>query len=261
MLATWDNHDYGDYERGHDFPLKQVSKELFLDFWGEPSGTTRRATPGIYDAVILGSAGRRVQIILLDTRWFKSSALPDLRPPEFKASAGVIGRFRPNPSSDVTLLGSEQWTWLQAQLRKPAELRLIVSGGQIVADEKGMDEWGNFPAERARLLKLIRSTHAEGVLLLTGNVHFAELSLLASFDYPLYDFTASGMTDENIEPRYAGARNQYRVAGPHVAVNFGLISIDWDRPNGPMISLESRGLDGKAEFSESVALRDLRFPD
>jgi alkaline phosphatase D len=35
-LATWDNHDYGKHDGGVEFPLKDVSKRVFLDFFGEP---------------------------------------------------------------------------------------------------------------------------------------------------------------------------------------------------------------------------------
>jgi hypothetical protein len=55
----------------------------------------------------------------------------------------------------VTLLGEEQWAWLERQLRQPAEVRFIASSTQIVADQKGMDEWGNYPHERSRLFDLI----------------------------------------------------------------------------------------------------------
>ena len=39
-----------------------------------------------------------------------------------------------------------------------------------------MDEWSNFPRERQRLFDLIETTKANGVILLSGNVHFTEIS-------------------------------------------------------------------------------------
>lgn len=136
--ATWDNHDYGHYSAGAEFPLKEESKEIFLDFFGEPADSERRRRPGLYDAEIHGPEGRRLQIVLLDTRTFKSPPALAGRPEE---SSGSLGKHAPNEDPEATLLGEAQWAWLEEQLRLPAEVRLIASSGQVVADEKGMDEF------------------------------------------------------------------------------------------------------------------------
>jgi alkaline phosphatase D len=47
MMATWDNHDYGTHNGGVDFELKEVSKRIFLDFFGEPQNSERRQHAGI----------------------------------------------------------------------------------------------------------------------------------------------------------------------------------------------------------------------
>jgi hypothetical protein len=44
MMATWDNHDYGTYAGGADFVLKEKSKTIFLDFFGEPADPPSDAT-------------------------------------------------------------------------------------------------------------------------------------------------------------------------------------------------------------------------
>ena len=140
VMATWDNHDYGHHSAGEEFELKKVSKEIFLDFFGEPADSERRQRPGIYDTEILGPEGRRVQIILLDTRTFKSPPRLAERP---EGAGGSLGKYAPNDDPSATLLGEAQWKWLEVQLRHPAEICLIASSGQVVADQKGMDEWGN----------------------------------------------------------------------------------------------------------------------
>jgi len=247
ILATWDNHDYGKHDGGAEFPLKEVSREIFLDFFGEPADSERRTHAGIYDARILGPPGRRVQIVLLDTRFFKGPCVLAERP---AGAGGSLGKYAPNTDPEVTLLGEEQWAWLEAQLREPAEIRLIASSTQIVADEKGMDEWGNYPRERRRLFELIGTTGAEGVILLSGNVHFAEISRTDEGPYPLFDFTSSGLTHVNEE--YPKAANSYRVAGPYVDLNFGLVEIDWEASPSPSITLKAVGVDGAAAFEYQV---------
>src|SRR5579885_3267684 len=46
VLATWDDHDYGKNDAGADWPLKDQSQKLFLDFWGVPADSTRRRQKG-----------------------------------------------------------------------------------------------------------------------------------------------------------------------------------------------------------------------
>jgi len=184
VMATWDNHDYGTRAGGAEFPLKRVSRDIFLDFFDEPAGSARRLREGVYDAKTFGPKGRRVQVILLDTRYFKGPTIRDERSSEEKQALDIIGKYAPNDDPDVALLGAAQWAWLEEQLNKPAELRLIASGTQIIPDEKGMDERGNYPLERQRFIDLLRSTKVNGVILLSGNVHFGEVSALEVLDYP-----------------------------------------------------------------------------
>jgi alkaline phosphatase D len=192
----------------------------------------------------------------LDTKWFRSDFEKDQSTAEERKAIGKVGKYAPNRAQDATILGETQWRWLEEQLRRPAEVPLIVSSTQIVADQKGMDEWGVFPRERERLIRLIRNTNAKGVLLLSGNVHFAELSVWNDGSYPLYDLTSSGMT--HVNPTYAAAANRHRVAGPFVERNFGLLEIDWEAKPWPMLTLRALGEDGRAGFSHTISLGDLQ---
>ncbi len=257
ILATWDNHDYGKHDGGAEFSLKEESKQLFLDFFDEPTNSDRRKRDGIYDAKIYGPPGRRVQIILLDTRTFKSPYIKDERSKDQKVALGIRGQYLPNRDPGATLLGNEQWEWLGAQLQQQADLRLIASSTQILADQKAMEEWGNFPLERQRLFDLIEQTKASGLILLSGNVHYAEISITDEAPYPLYDFTSSGMTHTN--PAYAELLNNKRVAGPLTEENFGLIDIEWDAPDGPMVILRAFGLKGTEAFRREIPLSKLQL--
>jgi alkaline phosphatase D len=256
ILATWDNHDYGKHDGGAEFDLKEASKDIFLDFFEEPAGSDRRKRPGIYDAKILGPRGKRVQIILLDCRSFKSSYVIDKRSAEEKAALNIRGQYLPNPTPDATLLGDAQWAWLAGELKKPANIRIIASSTQIVADEKAMEEWGNFPLERQKLFDLIDETKAEGVILLSGNVHYSEISLTNEGPYTLTDFTASGMTHST--PAYAELANSRRVSGPFTGYNFGEVEIDWDTGTGPEVHLTCFDAIGNTQFGETVNVADLK---
>ena len=132
----------------------------------------------------------------------------------------------------------------------------MASSTQVVADRKGMDEWGNYPHERRRLFELIGDTRASGVVLLSGNVHFAELSRSEEGPYPLYDLTSSGLT--HVDAEYAEAPNPYRVAGPLAELNFGLVEVDWRAGPAPDVRLSARRADGSKAFEHRVSLSSLR---
>jgi alkaline phosphatase D len=120
-----------------------------------------------------------------------------------------------------------------------------------------MDEWGNYPLERQKLFDLIESTGAEGVVLLTGNVHFSEVSKLETIFYPIFDFTASGL--DHVNEKYANAPNKYRVSGPCVVDNFGLVEIDWDTKLAPQVTFKAIGLDGSTAFDHQINLDELHM--
>jgi alkaline phosphatase D len=256
IMATWDNHDYGTHNGGADFKLKEVSKKIFLDFFGEPAESERRRRAGIYDAKVFGTEGRRTQIILLDTRTFRGPFKPDERDKDERAQIGKVGKYVPHNDTRIPLLGDDQWEWLEKQLRMPADIRLICSSTQIIPDKKGMDEWGCFPHERRRLFDLIWATKANGVILLSGNVHFAEISRVETTAYPLIDFTSSGLT--HINEVYAKAANEYRVAGPLTELNFGLVEVDWTVQPSAEVTLMAIADDGSDSFTHRISLDELQ---
>ncbi|MFM8711608.1 MAG: alkaline phosphatase D family protein, partial [Sphingomonadales bacterium] len=132
LLATWDDHDFGRNDAGRHYPFKEQSKEIFLDFFKEPLQSERRKHPGLYQVEYLQAGNRRVQLILLDNRTFRDDVLP-------YDSTAVLPRkkyfypldYKPHTSKDSTLLGEQQWQWLEEQLRQPADLRFICSGTQF----------------------------------------------------------------------------------------------------------------------------------
>lgn len=98
--------------------------------------------------------------------------------------------------------------------------------------------------------------HANGVLLLSGNVHFTEVSRYDDGRYPLYDFTASGMT--HVNPAYASAPNEHRVAGPFVGHNVGVVEIDWEARSSPVIRLSALDTNGETGFEYDPVLDELQ---
>ncbi|MEM6674712.1 MAG: alkaline phosphatase D family protein [Planctomycetota bacterium] len=247
VLATWDDHDFGKNDAGAEWELKEVAQEEFLDFFGVPADSPRRARKGVYHAETMGDAGRRVQVILLDTRYHRTPLREADPRPE------GLGPYAPDRSEGATLLGEEQWVWLEQKLKEPAELRIVASSIQVVADEHGWECWGNLPAERERLYDLIESTGARGVMFISGDRHLIEISRDQGGPYPLWDFTSSGFNwgeSEVEEP------NRHRLGPVLREPNFGTIAVDWSTPD-PTVTLTGHGLDGRALMRETFGLGDL----
>jgi alkaline phosphatase D len=255
LLATWDDHDFGRNDAGRHYPFRKESKEIFLDFWEEPAGSARRQREGIYTAYTFEGRGRRVQLILLDGRTFRD----DLR--TYRGELHRDARFFypldyfPHQTADSTLLGEAQWRWLEEQLRQPADLRIIGSGTQFGISFNGYEAWANFPHEQKRMLDLIRSTRAGGVLFISGDVHYGEISVIrADGLYPVYDFTSSGITSTWHFP----TPNDNRIEGPVMDNHFGLLSIDWSTPD-PRIKMEIFDLRGNQRVEHTVPLSAISF--
>ena len=223
-------HDYGANDAGAEYPKKRESQQLFLDFFGVPKDDPRRKQEGVYSSYLYGPKGKRVQLILLDGRYFRS-ALKGFKPGE-----GFRGIYVPNTDPGATVLGETQWRWLEAQLKVPADLRIIGSGVQVVPDEHGSEMWGNFPNERKKLFCLVRETKANGVVILSGDRHLAEISRLPAdhrdgIGYPLYDICSSSLnlpsgnfTKSGV--RFANEINSYRIGLTYFDINFGNALID-----------------------------------
>src|SRR5688572_9172827 len=126
VLATWDDHDYGVNDGGVEYPKKRESQQVFLDFFGVPKESPRRNREGVYYSELSGPPGKRLQVILLDTRYFRS---PLVRRPPGQAGTGP---YIANNDPSSTVLGEAQWKWLEEQLRIPAEVRIIASSIQVV---------------------------------------------------------------------------------------------------------------------------------
>ncbi len=265
ILATWDDHDYGRNDAGADYPLRRESQQIFLDFFEVPQDDARRQQEGVYSARIFGPEGKRVQIILLDARYHRSPLKRSTRSAE--PGEGYRGIYGENTDEGATMLGPAQWKWLEEQLRKPAEVRIIGSGVQVIAYENGWETWGNFPKERERLFRLIRDTRASGVVLLSGDRHLSEISRLAADDplgvgYPLIDITSTSlnapsgnMTKSGV--RFANELNRYRVGLTYFDINFGAVQIDWSEAD-PTLRLQIREASGQVVLQQRLKLSELQ---
>jgi len=105
------------------------------------------------------------------------------------------------------------------------------------------------------MLELIKKTKANGVLFITGDVHYGEISQLEVDGlYPVYDVTSSGITST----WHFAAPNDNRIEGPVMENHFGLISIDWNKKD-PEIKMEVWDVRDNQRIEHTIKLSDISF--
>lgn len=241
FLATWDDHDFGRRDGGADWSGKQDARRDFLNYWSYAKNSVPLEQDGIYHAKIIGPKKKMVQVIMLDTRYNRSP---------LKERAGFEGKAMDyEPQDQGTILGENQWEWLEAQLKRPANVRFIVSSIQFIANDPKYEKWGNFPQERERLLNLIKKTRAKNVIILSGDRHVASIAKMDLVGHgPLYDITASSINRAN---HYPDADSHY-VGPVYNKENFGLASIDWQRR---LVKVEILGTGNQIINSAEIKLK------
>lgn len=207
QLAIWDDHDYGLNNSDQSNPVKGLALDMFKRFWPNPAFGTD-AAPGCYFSYQYGG----VDLFMLDGRTYRA----------------------PNADEDTpekSLLGPVQLAWLKQALRESrAPFKVLACGsGWSSAKGPGGDSWAAFLNERNALFDFIRDESIEGVVLISGDTHVAELNCIPRADqggYDLYDLVSSPLAQSpgngwlerrpeiRIRPVYFG--------GP----NFGQLTID-----------------------------------
>ncbi len=239
ITGTYDDHDYGLNDGGKEYTKRAESRDVLYNFLGLPKDDPARRRTGAYHSRIYGPAGRQVKVINLDTRYFRDSLLQELY--RDTATGKIERRNLPAPGLDI--LGDEQWTWLEQELRgSTAAVHIINSSIQVIAAGHRFEKWANFPDAQERLFRLIAASGAARVFIISGDRHIAECSRVRKpyMNEPLYDITSSGLT--HTWPAVRTEENPDRVGDLIVKRNYGVIRIDWQTAS-PTISVEIRGHD------------------
>jgi len=254
VLTVWDDHDYGMNDAGGDFQFKEQSEKLFEYVWDVKD--ERAGRPGVYGSWTIGEEGERVQIIMLDTRFFRSPLTPT-------DENGARGKERWVPDADPakTMLGDAQWAWLEEELKEPAELRLLISSIQVMSEGHGWEAWREFPQERQKLYNVIKRAGADNLIVLSGDRHSAAFyERKDAIGYPLFEATSSSLNlpastwraqsgETWVEP------DPNRLGEMYYDANYGRIDIDWAAKS---VNVSIRGVDGGEAMARALDLKLLR---
>jgi len=192
-----------------------------LDFLDVPADSPRRKQEGVYAVHDYNLSQGKVKVIVLDTRYFRTALTKDTETKK---------RNRPNQYGEGTVLGEAQWQWLAETLsNSEADFNVLVSSVQFLSNQHGFECWGNFPHEVDKLKTMVAASKAKGVLILSGDRHISEFSKtrLDGLDYPLIDFTSSGLT--HAYSKFTGEPNPFRVGEVGSIESFGVLEFDFNR--------------------------------
>lgn len=225
--AIWDDHDFGPNDGDRSFVHAETSREMFRLFWPNPT----HEQPGV-GGVGTQFAHGDIDFFLLDDRSFRTRA--DLK------------------TGEPQILGSAQIDRLIEGLKfSKAPFKLVAVGGQFLNTVAQYENFANYPKERQAIIDRIQAEGITGVVFLTGDRHFTELSELTLSDGNIIrDLTVSPLTSTAYDPK---EDNALRVEGTRVGQrNFATLTFTGKRTERVM-TIRVFDSDGKQMWERSVA--------
>jgi alkaline phosphatase D len=212
-LAIWDDHDYGPNNSDRSFAHKDKSLETFELFWGNPHFGFKEQE-GAFCSYVYAD----IEFIMLDNRFYRS----------------------PNDliQENKTILGEFQKQWLKDRLisdKRP--YKIVCIGGQFLNSEPNHENHQFVaPEERQEIIDFIDEHKIKGVVFLTGDRHFTELSKITTPNgIEIYDYTSSPLTSGPYTES-CKEKNKNRIDGTCFAErSFGTIEVKGDRKNRQLI--------------------------
>jgi len=187
--AIWDDHDYGPNNSDRSFIQKDITLQAFKDFWANPSYGVRNN-----GGITTQFRWSDVDFFLLDNRFFRS--------PQNRSELYTYKE----------ILGKKQLEWLiDALVSSEATFKVIAIGGQVLNSERVFENYINWDDEHKELMNLISANDIEGIIFISGDRHFSEVSKMPRLDrYDLHDFTVSPLTSGYCDI-CKDEQNEYRI--------------------------------------------------
>lgn len=232
--AIWDDHDYGPDNSDGTWIHKDMAAEIFEAFWGNPT----YGLPG-RKGCTTHFTFQDVEFFLLDNRYYRT----------------------PNncESCPRTALGAEQLAWFKGAIAASrAPFKIVAIGGQVLTNSTNGETLAHdFEAERDSLLAHIERENIKGVVFLTGDKHFTELSAYKNKkENWVYDLTTSPFTSGPFSDADIKEKNQYRVPGTvFTKHNFSILKF-----SGPRTAREMQitviDADGKTQWTRTISVKN-----
>ena len=192
LHVTWDDHDYAVNDAFGAVAGREGARATFVERHG--AGPWGEHGQGIYTSFRRGE----VEVFLLDTRWFADCEVS------------------PFDAARKTLLGAQQWAWLQRGLERSTARFKVLASGMIWNDAvrpAKLDYWGHWPHEREALFAWIAERGVRGVVLVGGDIHRTRVvqhAAPAALGYDLVELITSPLANSVIAA----------AAAPHPGLRF-----------------------------------------
>ena len=235
----WDDHDFGENDGGSSYPLKQEAQKLYLDFWKIPNDDIRQQRDGIYANKIIYIDNFIINLILLDTRYFRS---------DLKKTKGLKPVYLKNEELNATILGDKQWSWLMEVMKIKSDLTIVATSIQLLPTEHRFEKWSNFPSDHFKLKKLLKS-QSRPIIVISGDRHQGAIYN----DENIYEITSSSL-NKTISSilRRPKELDKYMLGEMFAGENYGLITIN---TNKKIIDLEIKDINGNMVLHKKLNLK------
>ena len=235
----WDDHDFGENDGGSSYPLKQEAQKLYLDFWEVPNVDIRRQRDGIYVNKIIYIDNFIINLILLDTRFFRS---------DLKKTKGIKPVYLKNEELNATILGDDQWSWLVEVMKIKSDLTIVATSIQLLATEHRFEKWSNFPSDHLKLKKLLKS-QSRPIVVISGDRHQGAIYN----DQNIYEITSSSL-NKTISSIFRRPKevDKYMLGDMFSGENYGLITINTVEK---IIDLEIKDINGDRVLHKKLGLK------
>lgn len=215
--AIWDDHDYGPNNSLGDYKNKELSRNVFDQFWANPPSET--------EANYYSFEYTNAEFFMLDSRWFRTE--PDAK--------------------DPALLGEVQLQWLQNGLKKSdADYKFVALGSQII-NPKGLkhERFAAYTEEYETLMET--AVELDNVIFLSGDMHYSTVFKNEDFGKALYEFTSSPLT----AMRYKIRKGNDEHNSPYImkdmsfhSQNFGKVTVYGDGVTYEIFDRKGRKVSG-----------------
>ena len=224
----WDDHDFGKNDGGSLYPLKYEAEKLYLDFWKIPNDDIRHQRDGIYVNKLIYVDNFKINLILLDTRFFRS---------DLKKTKGIKPVYLKNEELNATILGDDQWSWLVEVMKIKSDLTIVATSIQLLPTEHRFEKWSNFPSDHLKLKKLLKS-HSHPIIVISGDRHQGAIYN----DENIYEITSSSL-NKSISSIFGRPKevDRYMLGEMFSGENYGLITIN---TNKKIVDLEIKNIKG-----------------
>jgi len=229
-FALWDDHDFGKNNSNRTWPWKGVAREALNLYF--PNNYGLPDAKGCFYRFAWGD----IDVFMTDDRSFR------------------------DPNHDParkTFLGAKQLAWLKDGLaQSKASFKLVACGNQILADTHPHESWGvRFRPERDAFLEWLWQEKISGVIFLSGDRHFAELTRKRDpkgKGNDVWELTSSPLANDVYKdgPTF---ESPDRVAAYSDGVNFGVLDFD-TTGKSPRVMLRVLDVQGKDVIRQRVEI-------